>query len=143
MPSLTRAEMKTSFCFILRVGSFISLQEQRSPNPPVFSSALFPSWEDGARVPLKPTDATLPSDTWGSLRTKSQGPAASVAPRIALHFAAVSTSGLGRAEERAGRLQVSAGCLKGGRSHQIYPLCHSTGVPGLSLTQSVETPRDA
>lgn len=88
--------MKTSRCFILRVGSFISLQEQRSPNPPVFSSVLFLSWEDRARVPLKPTDATLPSDRWGSHRTKSQGPAASVAPRIALHFAAASTSVLGR-----------------------------------------------
>ena len=143
MPSLTRAEMKTSGCFILRVGFFISLQEQRSPNPPVFSSAPFPSWEDRARVPQKPTGATLPPDKWGSCRTESQGLAASVAPTTAPTlrcrvYLCASKRNTPRREQADHRSTQAA--LKRAEATKYTP--SATSQKGLS-GQSVETPRDA
>lgn len=51
MHSLTRAELQTSRCSVLRVGSFLSLQEQRCSQPLATSAVPSPSGGQGRAGP--------------------------------------------------------------------------------------------
>lgn len=137
MPSLTRAEMKTSCCFILRVGSLISLQKQRSPYSPVFSLPLFHSGKTGQECQTDGAATGQSPRVWQIALLQLCFPT----PRCHVHLCASKVNIPKRGQ--SGYRSVQAALKRVEAPKYTHPLCHHRKDYLDWALQPAETPRDA